>query len=82
MLCEQEKQEWEQHFHSTRWLAQIYRNSSAQSSMIAYLAAQKDAKVVQDEKQNPLCNLQSKMPAQQPTKDSESFHRQSSVRSE
>jgi hypothetical protein len=81
VLCEQEKQ-WEQNFLSTRWLAQIYRKSSAQSSMIAYLAAQKDAKAVQDEKQNHLCNLQSKMLAQRPTKDSESSHRQSSVRSE
>ena len=56
VLCEQERQ-WEQDFHSTRCLAEIYQKSSAQSSMIAYLAALKDAKVVQGEIQNSLVTI-------------------------
>ena len=43
VLCEQERQ-WENGYHSIRGLAQVYRQFAAQSSMLAYIAAQKDAK--------------------------------------
>ena len=70
VLYEQERQ-WEKNCYSPTRLAKVYRDISAQSSMSAFLAAQKDAKVVHGERHNSICKIQPCLPVHRPATLSE-----------
>jgi hypothetical protein len=78
VLFEQEKQ-WEENIYSTRRLAEVYRQYTAQCSMTAYLVAQKDAQ--ETEKQNIPRKAKSFKPPQRLAKFPDTLRSQSSVRS-